>query len=157
MYVRRYIRPMLVDKMSRTCKLLEGSWKVDIEFLGTMVSRETVSWVSWFPKTPTISSEETDVFLDLSGARWHIPLCKLGQRLYCQWSFLKMQHRGAWVAQSVKRPTLARSRSRGPWVQAPRRALGWWLRAWSLFPILCLPLSLPLPRSCSVSLCPKNK
>ena len=26
-----------------------------------------------------------------------------------------------------------------------------------LFPILCLPLSLPLPRSCSVSLCPKNK
>ena len=65
--------------------------------------------------------------------------------------------RGAWVAQSVKRLTSARSRSRGPWVRAPRRALGWWLGAWSLFPILCLPLSLPLPRSCSVSLCPKNK
>ena len=32
--------------------------------------------------------------------------------------------RGAWVAQSVKRPTSARSRSRGPWVRAPRRALG---------------------------------
>ena len=38
------------------------------------------------------------------------------------------------------------------------------LGAWSLFPILCLPLSLPLLRSCSVSLCscsvslcPKNK
>ena len=30
-------------------------------------------------------------------------------------------------------------------------------RAWSLFPILCLPLSLPLPHSWSVSLCPKNK
>ena len=44
-----------------------------------------------------------------------------------------------------------------PWVRAPRRALGWWLRACSLFLILCLPLSLPLPRSCSVSLCPKNK
>ena len=65
--------------------------------------------------------------------------------------------RGAWVAQSVKRPTSARSRSRGPRVRAPCRALGGWLRAWSLFPILCLPLSLPLPRSCSVSLCPKNK
>ena len=64
---------------------------------------------------------------------------------------------GAWVAQSVKRPTSARSRSRSQWVRAPRRALGWWLRAWSLFLILCLPLSLPLPRSCSVSLCPKNK
>ena len=64
---------------------------------------------------------------------------------------------GAWVAQSVKRPTSARSRSRGPGVRAPRQALGWWLGAWSLFPILCLPLSLPLPRSCSVSLCPKNK
>ena len=50
---------------------------------------------------------------------------------------------GAWVAQSVKRPTSARSRSRGPWVRAPRRALGWWLGRWSLFPILCLPLSAP--------------
>ena len=50
--------------------------------------------------------------------------------------------RGAWVAQSVKRPTSSRSRSRGPWVRAPRQALSWWLGAWSLFPILCLPLSL---------------
>ena len=72
-------------------------------------------------------------------------------------STLEREAVGAWVAQSVKRPTSARSRSRGPWVRAPRWALGWWLRAWSLFPILCLPLSLPLPCSCSVSLCPKNK
>ena len=36
------------------------------------------------------------------------------------------------------------------------QSLGCWLGAWSLFPILCLPLSLPLPRSCSVSLCPKK-
>ena len=71
--------------------------------------------------------------------------------------YLKVTKRGTWVAQSVKRPASARSRSCGPWVRAPRQALGWWLRAWSLFPLLCLPLSLPLPRSCSVSLCPKNK
>ena len=32
--------------------------------------------------------------------------------------------RGAWVAQSVKRPTSARSRSRSPGVRAPRQALG---------------------------------
>ena len=32
--------------------------------------------------------------------------------------------RGAWVAQSVGRPTSARSHSRGPGVRAPRRALG---------------------------------
>ena len=32
--------------------------------------------------------------------------------------------RGAWVAQSVKRPTSARSRSRGLGVRAPRQALG---------------------------------
>ena len=66
---------------------------------------------------------------------------------------------GAWVAQSVKRPTSARSRSRGPWVWAPRRALGWWLRAWSLFPILCLPLSLcPSPfHALSVSVPKINK
>ena len=50
-----------------------------------------------------------------------------------------------------------RSRSRGMWVRAPRRALCWLLRAWSLFQILCLPLSLTLPSSCSVSLCLKNK
>ena len=50
-----------------------------------------------------------------------------------------------------------RSWSHGPWVQALRRALCWQLRAWSLFQILCLPLSLTLPRSCSVSLCLKNK
>ena len=36
----------------------------------------------------------------------------------------KYNHRGAWVAQSVKRPTSARSRSRGLGVRAPRQALG---------------------------------
>ena len=36
-----------------------------------------------------------------------------------------------------------RSWSHGPWVRAPRRALCWRLRAWSLFQILCLPLSAP--------------
>ena len=35
---------------------------------------------------------------------------------------LKTRARGAWVAQSVKRPTSARSRSRGP--RAPSQALG---------------------------------
>ena len=50
-----------------------------------------------------------------------------------------------------------RSWSHGPWVWALRRPLCWQLRAWSLFQILCLPLSLTLPRSCSVSLCLKNK
>ena len=62
------------------------------------------------------------------------------------------EHWGTWVAQSVKRPTSARSRSHCPWVRAPRQALGWWLRAWSLFQILCLPLSLPLPRFHALSL-----
>ena len=37
---------------------------------------------------------------------------------------LKKERWGAWVAQSVKRPTSARSRSRGPGVRAPRQALG---------------------------------
>ena len=50
-----------------------------------------------------------------------------------------------------------RSWSRGLWVQAPHRARCWQLRAWSLFRILCLPLSLTLPCSCSVCLCLKNK
>ena len=50
-----------------------------------------------------------------------------------------------------------RSWSLSPWVRAPCRALCWLLRAWSLFQFLCLPLSLNLPCSCSVSLCLKNK
>ena len=36
-----------------------------------------------------------------------------------------------------------RSWSHGPWVRAPHRALCWQLRAWSLFQILSLPLSVP--------------
>ena len=46
-----------------------------------------------------------------------------------------------------------RSWSRSLWVQAPPRALDWQPRAWSLLQILCLPLSLCLPCSYSVSLC----
>ena len=44
-----------------------------------------------------------------------------------------------------------RSWSHVVWVQALHQALCWQLRAWSLLCILCLPCSLPLPRSCSVS------
>ena len=50
--------------------------------------------------------------------------------------------------------------SRGLWVRAPPRALCWQLRAWSLLHVLCLPLLLPHPHSCSVfslSLSLKNK
>ena len=64
--------------------------------------------------------------------------------------------RPGWLSRLRGRLRL-RSWSRSPWGRAPRRALCWQLRAWSLFPILCLPLSLPLPCSCSISLCPKNK
>ena len=75
-----------------------------------------------------------------------------------QYCALKVGHlRGAWVAQSVKRPTSARSRSRGPRVWAPRRALGWWLRAWSLLPILCLLLSAPSPLMLCLCLSKMNK
>ena len=56
--------------------------------------------------------------------------------------------RGAWVAQSVKRPTSARSRSRGPGVRAPRQALGVRLWADGSEPGACF-------RFCvSLSLCP---
>ena len=40
--------------------------------------------------------------------------------------------------------------SRGLWVRAPRRALCWQLRAWSLLRILGLPLSLLFPYSHSL-------
>ena len=50
-----------------------------------------------------------------------------------------------------------RSWSHSLWVQAPHRPLCWQLRAWSLLRILCLPLSLLLPHSRSVSVSQKNK
>ena len=46
-----------------------------------------------------------------------------------------------------------RSRSYSLWVRDPCWALCWRLGAWSPLPILCLPLSLTLSHSCSVSLC----
>ena len=55
---------------------------------------------------------------------------------------------GAWVAQSVKLPTLAQVMISGSSSPTPTSLLS----AQNLLQILCLPLSLPLPRSCSLSL-----
>ena len=65
---------------------------------------------------------------------------------------LKKSTRGApgWLSR-LSDPLRLRSRSHGQWVRAPRRALCWRLRAWSLLQILCLPLSLTLPCLLSVS------
>ena len=66
-------------------------------------------------------------------------------------------NRGSWVAQSVKRPTSAQVTIL--WSVSSSPALGSGLMAQSLEPAsdsVSLSLSAP-PRSCSVSLCPKNK
>ena len=57
----------------------------------------------------------------------------------------------AWPSQLSVRLWL-RSWLHGLWVRALHQAPCWWLRTWSLLWILCLPLSLPLPCSHSVSL-----
>ena len=88
--------------------------------------------------------------------------CKLVQPLWkTVWRLLKtlkIELPGApgWLSRLSVRLRL-RSWSHGLWVRTPHRALCWQLRAWSLFRILCLPLSLTLPCSCSVSFCLKNK
>ena len=53
-----------------------------------------------------------------------LPSQALTNRTYKGSASRRRKMRGAWVAQSVKRPTSARSRSRGPGVRAPRQALG---------------------------------
>ena len=60
-------------------------------------------------------------------------------------------NRGTWVAQSIKRPTLAQGMISLSMSSSP--TLGSVLTAQSLelLWILCLPLSLPLPHSYSVS------
>ena len=70
--------------------------------------------------------------------------------------FLKWKHFGApgWLSRLGVRLRL-RSQSCAPWVRAPRQVLCWRLGAWSLPRILCLPLSLPLTHSHSVSISQK--
>ena len=74
------------------------------------------------------------------------------------WWFFKKWHEegGPWVAQLVKRLTCAPVMSSQFPVRALRGALRCQLGAWSLLRIPCLPRSLPLPRSCPVSLPQKN-
>ena len=74
------------------------------------------------------------------------------------WIGWKSFIRGApgWLSQLSSRLQL-RSWSHSLRVRAPRRALCWQLRAWSLLWILWLSLSLSLTHSHSVSVSPKNK
>ena len=70
----------------------------------------------------------------------------------------KTRDRGAWVAQSVERPTLAQVMI--SWSVSSSPVSGSVLTAQSLEPVsdsVSPSLSLTLPRSCSVSLCLKNK
>ena len=59
---------------------------------------------------------------------------------------------GVWVAQSVKRLTLGFGSSHDCTVREFEPHVGLHAVAWSLLPILCLPLSLLLPHSYSLSL-----
>ena len=72
--------------------------------------------------------------------------------MVCLWFAFKysIQHRGTWVAQ-LRVQFQLRPWSYGSRVRALHWALRWQQRAWSLLRILCFPLSLPLPKSCSVS------
>ena len=67
--------------------------------------------------------------------------------------YIEVRSRGAWVAQSVKGPTSAQVMISRSVSSSPVSGSG----AWSLLWILCLPLSVTLPHSCSASLCLKNK
>ena len=73
---------------------------------------------------------------------------------YCSFiPFLKIQYRGAWVAQLVGHPTLAQVTI--SWFVSSSLASGSVLRAWSLEPAsdsVSPSLSLTLPCLCSVSL-----
>ena len=75
---------------------------------------------------------------------------------YLHLNFKKRRGAPGWLSQLSVWLWL-RSWSHSSWVQVPRWALCWWLRACSLLQILCLPLSLLLSRSCSVFLCLSKK
>ena len=107
------------------------------------------------PFTPCSVGQGKHKTAQVQGERYrpHLSTGRISKnlKLYFKW----LHSRGAWVAQSVKRPTsaqvmISRSVSSSP-------TSGSVLTAWSLLQILCLPLSLTLRCSCSVSLCLKNK
>ena len=83
---------------------------------------------------------------------------RLDGHRYVKLVFIRTQNSGVpgWLSQLSVQLWL-RSWSHSSWVQAPRQALCWQLRAWILLQILCFPLSLPLPCSCSVYPSLKNK
>ena len=72
--------------------------------------------------------------------------------------FKTREHIGApgWLSQLSIRLQLG-SWSHGLWVQALSWALCWQFRSWSLFQILCLPLSLCPSPACTLSLSLKSK
>ena len=87
----------------------ENSWLSEIMFINGKIYHVLFLYLN-----SSFASYVTEIFqkhqasdLEFSGAHF---------KIYRSW--------GAWVAQSVKRPTSARSRSRGPGVRAPRQALG---------------------------------
>ena len=92
--------------------------------MAQLVKRPTSARVmmSWF-----MSSSSTSGFVlipqSLEPASDSVSPCLSASPLLCSLSKINEQ-RGAWVAQSVKRPTSARSRSHSPGVRAPRQALG---------------------------------
>ena len=75
---------------------------------------------------------------------------KLSRDVLCDKEAVDPQ-RGAWVAQSVRRPTLSQVVISRLVSSSPTLGSVLTAQTWSLLRILCLPLSLPLPCSYSVS------
>ena len=143
---RERISFALLVGMQTSAPTLENSMEVPQKLKIELLYNPAIALLGIYPRDTGVLFQRdtcTPMFiaaLSTIAKVWKEPKCpSMDEWIKKMWCW------GAWVAQSVKLPTSARSRSRGPWVRAPRQALGWWLGAWSLFPILCLPLSLPLP------------
>ena len=94
------------------------------------------------------------------GVGWRRPA--LSQPQQCPQHILSVapvlkSHSGTWVAQSVKRPTSAQVTISRSVSSSPTSGSVLTAQSLELLRIICLPLSLTLPHSYSVSLSLKNK
>ena len=141
-----WIQPVPPDFSPHTCNFLSLSSILENSLLNLLVHHLTLQqylFCYWCTPKDFHLHEWSSVFYSKEKRRYELCLFKnliCGAPGWLSWLSGRLQL-GSW--------------SRGPWVRAPCRALCWQLRAWSLFQILCLPLSDPPPFMLCLSLSQK--
>ena len=134
--------------LSGECKRVQPLWKTVWRFLKKLKIElpydPAIALLGIYPKYTKMliwRSTCTPMFIETLSTiatLWKEPKCPSADEC------IKMWYRGAWWLSWLSGWLRLWSWSHSLWVWAPHQALCWQFRAWSLCPILCRPLSLPL-------------